>query len=159
MYRYKTKGFGGTSIFPFRISKRLTKQYFQDGRHGGRGGGSRGAILNSSVAAHWVSDQQVLGSIPGSCGMFHITAHHISPGGLSVRFIRTCAQKWSGTINWNPLTILTIIFMWTGGGTGFLGQHLSRLLKSKGYEVIAVSRTPGAGRITWVSIDFLDYSL
>ena len=38
----------------------------------------------------------------------------------------------------------------SGGGTGFVGQHLSRLLMKKGYDVVSVSRTAGAGRMTWV---------
>uniref|UniRef100_H3A091 Short chain dehydrogenase/reductase family 39U member 1 n=1 Tax=Latimeria chalumnae TaxID=7897 RepID=H3A091_LATCH len=36
-----------------------------------------------------------------------------------------------------------------GGGTGFVGRALSRLLQNKGHEVSHISRQPGAGRITW----------
>ena len=36
-----------------------------------------------------------------------------------------------------------------GGGTGYIGSNLVRLLKRQGYEVIVVSRYEGQGRITW----------
>ncbi|XP_004864124.1 epimerase family protein SDR39U1 isoform X1 [Heterocephalus glaber] len=36
-----------------------------------------------------------------------------------------------------------------GGGTGFIGQALTQLLKSRGHEVTLVSRRPGPARITW----------
>ncbi|XP_031637554.1 epimerase family protein SDR39U1 [Contarinia nasturtii] len=36
-----------------------------------------------------------------------------------------------------------------GGGTGFIGTHLSNLLKKSGYNVLTVSRMPGYDRITW----------
>ncbi|XP_069489870.1 epimerase family protein SDR39U1 isoform X3 [Ambystoma mexicanum] len=39
-----------------------------------------------------------------------------------------------------------------GGGTGFLGRALTRLLKSRGHEVTVVSRQPGEGRITWADL-------
>ena len=38
----------------------------------------------------------------------------------------------------------------TGGGTGFVGQNLLRLLREKGYKGIAVSRKAGRGKLTWV---------
>ncbi|XP_062849780.1 epimerase family protein SDR39U1 [Trichomycterus rosablanca] len=40
-----------------------------------------------------------------------------------------------------------------GGGSGFVGRELIRLLKSKGHEVTVISRTPGPGRITWEEVD------
>lgn len=36
-----------------------------------------------------------------------------------------------------------------GGGTGFIGSHLTNLLNKSGFNVIAVSRMPGLNRITW----------
>ncbi|XP_028616153.1 LOW QUALITY PROTEIN: epimerase family protein SDR39U1-like [Grammomys surdaster] len=36
-----------------------------------------------------------------------------------------------------------------GGGTGFIGTALTRLLKARGHEVKLVSRQPGPGPITW----------
>lgn len=36
-----------------------------------------------------------------------------------------------------------------GGGTGFLGSALRRLLQQKGHEVTVVSRSAGKGKITW----------
>lgn len=36
-----------------------------------------------------------------------------------------------------------------GGGTGFIGSHLTNLLNKSGYNVITVSRMPGFDRITW----------
>lgn len=40
-----------------------------------------------------------------------------------------------------------------GGATGFIGKRLTRRLKEKGYEVIAVSRKPGENKITWSELD------
>ncbi|XP_053558230.1 epimerase family protein SDR39U1 [Bombina bombina] len=39
-----------------------------------------------------------------------------------------------------------------GGGRGFVGQSLTRLLRSQGHEVTIISRQPGDGRITWDDI-------
>ncbi|XP_075027117.1 epimerase family protein SDR39U1-like isoform X1 [Calonectris borealis] len=36
-----------------------------------------------------------------------------------------------------------------GGGTGFVGRALTQLLRSRGHEVIHVSRQGGEGRISW----------
>lgn len=36
-----------------------------------------------------------------------------------------------------------------GGGTGFIGRHLTKTLKSHGHSVEVISRTSGPGRITW----------
>jgi uncharacterized protein (TIGR01777 family) len=36
-----------------------------------------------------------------------------------------------------------------GGGSGFIGSALAAQLRARGDEVLLVSRTPGAGRITW----------
>ncbi|XP_061835032.1 epimerase family protein SDR39U1 isoform X1 [Nerophis lumbriciformis] len=36
-----------------------------------------------------------------------------------------------------------------GGGTGFVGRELIRLLRDKGHEVTVISRQQGPGRITW----------
>ncbi|KAG8455537.1 hypothetical protein GDO86_001653, partial [Hymenochirus boettgeri] len=39
-----------------------------------------------------------------------------------------------------------------GGGSGFVGQSLSKLLNSRGHQVIIISRSPGKGRITWEDV-------
>ena len=44
------------------------------------------------------------------------------------------------------------IFCCAGGGRGFIGGHLTRMLRGAGYEVIHISRQPGVQTITWVSI-------
>uniref|UniRef100_A0A8C5S9T9 Short chain dehydrogenase/reductase family 39U member 1 n=1 Tax=Laticauda laticaudata TaxID=8630 RepID=A0A8C5S9T9_LATLA len=36
-----------------------------------------------------------------------------------------------------------------GGGTGFIGRNLSRVLRSQGHEVTLISRQPGKNRLTW----------
>ncbi|XP_044270343.1 epimerase family protein SDR39U1 [Tribolium madens] len=36
-----------------------------------------------------------------------------------------------------------------GGGTGFIGSHLCKTLKSQGYGVTVISRMPGPQRMTW----------
>lgn len=40
--------------------------------------------------------------------------------------------------------------LFSGGGAGFIGRELTKLLKVKGHEVTIISRQPGQGRITWV---------
>ncbi|XP_062386569.1 epimerase family protein SDR39U1 [Sardina pilchardus] len=40
-----------------------------------------------------------------------------------------------------------------GGGTGFVGRELSKLLKNKGHEVTVISRQPGPGKITWAELE------
>ncbi|XP_070574776.1 epimerase family protein SDR39U1-like [Ptychodera flava] len=39
-----------------------------------------------------------------------------------------------------------------GGGSGFIGSAVSRLLRSKGHDVLVVSRTTGQGKITWAEL-------
>lgn len=39
-----------------------------------------------------------------------------------------------------------------GGGSGFIGQSLSRLLKSRGHQVTIISRQPGQQKITWADV-------
>ncbi|CAH0546419.1 unnamed protein product [Brassicogethes aeneus] len=39
-----------------------------------------------------------------------------------------------------------------GGGSGFIGKHLTSLLTSKGYNVTIISRMPGASRISWTDL-------
>ncbi|XP_018413707.1 PREDICTED: epimerase family protein SDR39U1 [Nanorana parkeri] len=39
-----------------------------------------------------------------------------------------------------------------GGGSGFVGQSLSQLLRKKGHKVTIISRKPGEQRITWVDV-------
>lgn len=36
-----------------------------------------------------------------------------------------------------------------GGGTGFIGTALTKLLRETGYDVLFISRTSGKNRITW----------
>ncbi|XP_043914791.1 epimerase family protein SDR39U1 [Protopterus annectens] len=36
-----------------------------------------------------------------------------------------------------------------GGGSGFVGRALTRLLKSRGHDITLISRHPGPNRITW----------
>lgn len=40
-----------------------------------------------------------------------------------------------------------------GGGTGFIGTRLSKLLKDNGYAATIISRMPGLGRITWHEVE------
>ncbi|KAI5103694.1 epimerase family protein SDR39U1 [Silurus meridionalis] len=40
-----------------------------------------------------------------------------------------------------------------GGGSGFIGHELMKLLKVKGHEVTIISRQPGLGRITWTDLE------
>lgn len=40
-----------------------------------------------------------------------------------------------------------------GGGSGFIGTALSRLLRNCGYDVVVVSRIPGAFSITWSELE------
>lgn len=40
-----------------------------------------------------------------------------------------------------------------GGGSGFVGRELTRLLRSKGHEVTVISRQPGPGKITWRDLE------
>jgi len=39
-----------------------------------------------------------------------------------------------------------------GGGSGFIGRHLQKCLRKKGYNVKLVSRHPHSDRLTWVSL-------
>ncbi|OCT98069.1 epimerase family protein SDR39U1 isoform X1 [Xenopus laevis] len=39
-----------------------------------------------------------------------------------------------------------------GGGSGFIGQSLSKLLNNRGHNVSIISQRPGKGRITWEDI-------
>ncbi|CAM9395222.1 epimerase family protein SDR39U1 [Lampetra fluviatilis] len=40
-----------------------------------------------------------------------------------------------------------------GGGSGFVGSALCRLLGSRGHTVTLVSRSPGSGRVTWGQLE------
>ncbi|KAG4074256.1 hypothetical protein HA402_008665 [Bradysia odoriphaga] len=40
-----------------------------------------------------------------------------------------------------------------GGGTGFIGSNLTKLLTSKGYDVTTISRMPGLKRMTWHELE------
>ena len=51
-----------------------------------------------------------------------------------------------------PYFTLDIIFLFfPGGGSGFIGRHLTKLLTKNGMKVTMVSRSAGPNRITWVS--------
>ncbi|XP_001637995.2 epimerase family protein SDR39U1 [Nematostella vectensis] len=39
-----------------------------------------------------------------------------------------------------------------GGGTGFVGRNLTAALKSKGHDIVIISRTAGPGKVTWDQI-------
>ncbi|XP_068097815.1 epimerase family protein SDR39U1 isoform X1 [Hyperolius riggenbachi] len=39
-----------------------------------------------------------------------------------------------------------------GGGSGFVGQSLSQLLRKRGHKVTIISRKPGEQKITWVDV-------
>lgn len=51
---------------------------------------------------------------------------------------------------WCVILLFICMFVFTGGGTGFVGRELMCLLKNKGHEVTVISRQPGPGKITWV---------
>lgn len=40
-----------------------------------------------------------------------------------------------------------------GGGTGFIGSHLCKVLSLSGYETMTISRMPGLKRITWHELE------
>merc|ERR1712050_129603 len=44
---------------------------------------------------------------------------------------------------------LTDMHILVGGGTGFIGKHLSAYLRQRGHKVTAISRFEGENRITW----------
>lgn len=48
------------------------------------------------------------------------------------------------------VTLIKLYSLSSGGGSGFVGRELTRLLKSKGHEITLISRQPGPGKITWV---------
>lgn len=54
-------------------------------------------------------------------------------------------QPW----NWKLCDMRVLI----GGGSGFVGRELTRLLKNKGHEVTIISRQPGLGKITWGELE------
>lgn len=39
-----------------------------------------------------------------------------------------------------------------GGGTGFIGTHLCKVLKAKKYDFTIISRMPGPRRMTWIDL-------
>lgn len=41
----------------------------------------------------------------------------------------------------------------SGGGSGFIGSHLVKVLSTNGYDVTVVSRMPGFKRITWHELE------
>lgn len=49
----------------------------------------------------------------------------------------------------NCLCLFTIL----GGGTGFIGNRLTSLLRGNGYNVTVISRMPAPQRITWLDLE------
>lgn len=49
--------------------------------------------------------------------------------------------------------IQSSVYCVSGGGTGFIGNRLSTLLSSKGYNVKIISRMPGLNHISWTDLD------
>jgi hypothetical protein len=43
-----------------------------------------------------------------------------------------------------------------GGGTGFIGKHVSGILRNRGHQVTVLSRTSGPGRLTWRDLEKTD---
>jgi len=43
-----------------------------------------------------------------------------------------------------------------GGGTGFIGRHLTAYLRGRGHTVTAISRFAGPDRITWQQLRWDD---
>jgi nucleoside-diphosphate-sugar epimerase len=43
-----------------------------------------------------------------------------------------------------------------GGGTGFIGKHLTNYLRHRGHQVTIVSRFAGKDRITWQQLRWDD---
>lgn len=50
-------------------------------------------------------------------------------------------------------TIPYLIMKITGGGTGFIGKRLAKLMGQKGYDVTCLSRMPGPKRMTWMELE------
>lgn len=46
-----------------------------------------------------------------------------------------------------------IVYRVSGGGTGFIGKRLCKLMGQQGYDVTVVSRMPGPKRITWLELE------
>ncbi|XP_077983027.1 epimerase family protein SDR39U1-like [Glandiceps talaboti] len=40
-----------------------------------------------------------------------------------------------------------------GGGSGFIGSAIRKLLQRKGHDVVCISRTPGQGKLTWTELE------
>ncbi|XP_060601155.1 epimerase family protein SDR39U1-like [Ruditapes philippinarum] len=40
-----------------------------------------------------------------------------------------------------------------GGGRGFVGKHLTKVLKNNGYDVTIISRQAAKGQITWSEVE------
>lgn len=49
--------------------------------------------------------------------------------------------------------IIPTFFLFTGGGTGFIGSNLGELLGTKGYNVVNITRMPGANNISWNTLE------
>lgn len=59
-------------------------------------------------------------------------------------------RSWLWYLSWIYLYMSTVL---AGGASGFIGSALRSSLTRKGHEVIAVSRRPAPGAVTWVRQD------
>ena len=50
------------------------------------------------------------------------------------------------------VTCVFLSLTFAGGGSGFVGRHLQKCLRKKGYNVKIISRHPQKDGLTWVSL-------
>eukprot|EP00106_Octopus_bimaculoides_P014288 XP_014781730.1 PREDICTED: epimerase family protein SDR39U1-like [Octopus bimaculoides] len=50
------------------------------------------------------------------------------------------------------IQVIFYFYQFVGGGSGFIGRHLCKKLRSVGYKVIIVSRSAGLNKITWKDV-------
>ena len=50
------------------------------------------------------------------------------------------------------ITFVFLSLTFAGGGSGFVGRHLQKCLRKKGYNVKIISRHPQKDALTWVSL-------
>jgi len=43
--------------------------------------------------------------------------------------------------------------LYIGGGSGFIGRHLQKCLRKKGYNVKIITRGSQKGALTWASVE------
>lgn len=45
-----------------------------------------------------------------------------------------------------------LLFLFTGGGSGFIGKYLRNIAEKRGYEIVNISRKPKSSKeLSWVS--------